>query len=77
MIVTANSGVTVDVERHNRRRCQAGRQLSPHQLVLGNNDANMHHQLNDATDTVSASCTISTSVKPEPRRGWKDDARST
>ncbi len=28
-------------------------------------DPSMHHQLNDATGTVSASCTISTSVKPE------------
>jgi hypothetical protein len=46
-------------------------------IVLGNKDANMHHQLNDATDTVSASCTISASVKPELRRGWKDDACST
>jgi hypothetical protein len=43
-------------------------------LVLGNTDANMHHQLNDATVTVSASCTISTSVKPELRRGWKGNA---
>jgi hypothetical protein len=38
-------------------------------LVLGNKITNVHGQLNDATGTVSAGCSISTSVKPELRRG--------